>query len=718
MSQTITPLNTVNCNSGTTAVNYYYRAFNLSADFGISDEFNVSSAEFGVETFSGTALNAVINIYSTSGTFPAGFPGNATLQGTATYSVTTADIGNIISVPVSAAIPAGEKMIYELISEDGQASGQALFFGSNNLGETDASYIAAPLCGLSAPTPMASIGFPNVHMVMNVVGEEAEEEDGCLNNTPYGSGTAPSTGCASVTFSTCNFAGEYITMSGAVAGTSYTFMSSVSTDYYTVREGSYDGPVIAFGQQPLTATATASGNLYIHINTDADCGTQNSCRVTSVVCASCPGPADYCAVTSTNTTYGINNFVTTGGVDNINNSGTGPGQYTDFTSMFVSQEAGESVSFTIDPVSGTHGFGIWVDWGDNTCFYDSGDHVYNSGAYISQATGTITVPAGTPAGDYRMRVVGNWLSQNPTPCGNLGSASYGEAEDYTFRVVSEEEDGCLNNTPYGSGTAPSTGCASVTFSTCNFAGEYITMSGAVAGTSYTFMSSVSTDYYTVREGSYDGPVIAFGQQPLTATATASGNLYIHINTDADCGTQNSCRVTSVVCASCPGPADYCAVTSTNTTYGINNFVTTGGVDNINNSGTGPGQYTDFTSMFVSQEAGESVSFTIDPVSGTHGFGIWVDWGDNTCFYDSGDHVYNSGAYISQATGTITVPAGTPAGDYRMRVVGNWLSQNPTPCGNLGSASYGEAEDYTFRVLGDGGGTGDPCDITFPHSNAN
>jgi hypothetical protein len=40
----------------------------------------------------------------------------------------------------------------------------------------------------------------------------------------------------------------------------------------------------------------------------------------------------------------------------------------------------------------------------------------------------------------------------------------------------------------------------------------------------------------------------------------------------------------------------------------------------------------------------------------------------------------------------------PAGNYRMRIVGNWLSTSPTPCGDLGSAGYGEAEDYTFTVI--------------------
>ena len=266
---------------------------------------------------------------------------------------------------------------------------------------------------------------------------------------------------------------------------------------------------------------------------------------------------------------------------------------------------------------------------------------------------------------------------------------------------SPQGDDCLFTSGYGTGSAPVGGCETVVFSTCNFAGEYFTMNNAVAGTSYTFMSNVSTDYMTVRSGSSGGTVVASGPQPLTVTAPANGSLYVHVAANENCGSQSSCRTTSVVCESCAGPTDYCAVTSTNTSYGIDGFVTTGGVDNISNTGTGPGQYTDYTSMFVSAGEGDTVNFVITGLSTSQGYGIWVDWGEDFCFNDTGDQVFNSAGYVNNPTGTITVPAGTPAGDYRMRVVGNWLSSSPTSCGDLGSSAYGEAEDYTFRVLGEG-----------------
>ncbi|MFA7650653.1 MAG: GEVED domain-containing protein, partial [Flavobacteriaceae bacterium] len=143
---------------------------------------------------------------------------------------------------------------------------------------------------------------------------------------------------------------------------------------------------------------------------------------------------------------------------------------------------------------------------------------------------------------------------------------------------------------------------------------------------------------------------------------------------------------------------YCEVTSTSTTNGIGNFTTTGGIMNINNSSTG-GSYSNYTTQSVAQfEGGADVQFTITAANGTTGMGVWIDWNNDLDFDDPGEHIYNSAAYTATGSGTITIPSGTPVGNYRMRVVANWLSTNPTPCGDLGNIAYGEAEDYTFTVI--------------------
>jgi hypothetical protein len=111
----------------------------------------------------------------------------------------------------------------------------------------------------------------------------------CTNTTAFGSATINSTGTL-VTISTCSYAGEYSTISGAVSGQVLRFTSSATGDYITIRSGSFNGPVVAQGASPLQFTNTFNGTLYAHWNTANGCGTQSSCRTTTVQCMSCTAP--------------------------------------------------------------------------------------------------------------------------------------------------------------------------------------------------------------------------------------------------------------------------------------------------------------------------------------------------------------------------------------------------------------------------------------------
>ncbi|MCO6483969.1 MAG: fibronectin type III domain-containing protein, partial [Flavobacteriales bacterium] len=376
----------------------------------------------------------------------------------------------------------------------------------------------------------------------------------------------------------------------------------------------------------------------------------------------------YCQVTSTSTSYGISNFTTTGGYTNIANP-SGPGSYSDYTAQSVSASAGGSVGFSITSASGTAGMGIWIDWNNNLVF-DPSEQVYNAGTYVSTGTGTITVPAGQANGNYRMRVVANWSATNPTPCDNLGAAAYGEAEDYTFAVIAAPT--CL----------PPTGLAASNI-TANSADLSWTASPSNPADGYVW--EVRQGVTVIDNGTTAAGVTTANASGLTANTTYG--LYVR----SDCGGGNL--------SPWAGPVSfytgYCQVTSTSTTYGISNFTTTGGYTNIANT-SGPGSYSDYTAQSVSASAGGSVGFSITSANSTAGMRIWIDWNNNLVF-DPSEQVYNAGGYVSIGTGTITVPAGQAIGNYRMRVVANWLSSSPTPCGDLGYQGYGEAEDYTFTV---------------------
>lgn len=110
----------------------------------------------------------------------------------------------------------------------------------------------------------------------------------CTNTSSYGSGTINTAGLL-VTISTCSFAGEYSTVSGAVSGQTLNFTSSGAGYFITIHSGSYNGPVVAFGNSPLSFANTFTGTLYAHWNTSSACGSASSCTTTTVQCTSCSG---------------------------------------------------------------------------------------------------------------------------------------------------------------------------------------------------------------------------------------------------------------------------------------------------------------------------------------------------------------------------------------------------------------------------------------------
>jgi len=111
----------------------------------------------------------------------------------------------------------------------------------------------------------------------------------CTNTTSFGSATINPAGTITQ-ISTCSFAGEYSTISGAVNGQTLSFTSSVATDFITIHSGSSSGPVVAFGTTPLSFANTFTGTLYAHWNTSSACGAQSACRTTTVQCTSCIPP--------------------------------------------------------------------------------------------------------------------------------------------------------------------------------------------------------------------------------------------------------------------------------------------------------------------------------------------------------------------------------------------------------------------------------------------
>jgi len=171
-SQTIITGNSVSCNAGGLhANNSYFRAFNLT-NFGITEDFDISMVEIGVEQAIGAGGTQPITVYlyTSSTAFPTGYPGSLTQIGTANINVPDQSL-TLFQIPITGTAPAGSELVVEIFTPDGQTAGHSFFIGSNNLGQTGPSYIMAADCGITVPTDVGGIGFPGMHIVMNVTGE-------------------------------------------------------------------------------------------------------------------------------------------------------------------------------------------------------------------------------------------------------------------------------------------------------------------------------------------------------------------------------------------------------------------------------------------------------------------------------------------------------------------------------------------------------------------
>ncbi len=169
-STAITQFNSVSCNAGGLHTdNSYWRAYDLST-MGLPGAVTINNVTFGIEQATGGPQPVTVNLY-TQNAGPA-FPGGTrTLVGTQNFSVPNQALslftGNFATPVV---VPNTAVLIVELFTPSGQATGMSFFIGSNAAAQTGPSYISAAACGIANPTDLAAIGFPNMHIILNLGG--------------------------------------------------------------------------------------------------------------------------------------------------------------------------------------------------------------------------------------------------------------------------------------------------------------------------------------------------------------------------------------------------------------------------------------------------------------------------------------------------------------------------------------------------------------------
>ena len=408
--------------------------------------------------------------------------------------------------------------------------------------------------------------------------------------------------------------------------------------------------------------------------------------------------AAYCTPTASDALFYIVNFSTAGGDTNITNNVTGSGTvnkgYSDYTSLSVSVKQGSS--FTVNfkgNNTDTFGWAVWIDWNKNDMF-DSGERVYNTTAYTNAPATppSINVPAGQAPGDYTLRILADFNLNNPTdPCTVSGTSKYGEAEDYTVRVVSASS---CTGTPTGGTTTLSatTGAPSSAFTAS------VTGDTSASGITYQWeIADASGGPWTSISGATNASA------NLTAPATAGTTKYYRRK--ITCTTSGLSSTSSAVSFS-TAATTYCAPTRTQVDA-INNVTLTGEIAPglVDNTGGGTNSYYVPPTGAGTPTLYPGGSYTISlnaRGSSKHYLVIWIDFDNNgfTATDRVGGTVIASPTNPGTYTASIAIPANAPAGNWRMRVLWQYSTQtdvnyyNDKPCTN---ENFGQTRDYQVTV---------------------
>jgi hypothetical protein len=165
--------NSVACgdsSAGTTADNQYWRRYVFS-EYSLSSPVSIASVDVAVEQTSG-APNVTVTLYTIPHSVAVDTIDTAQLTQIGTASaVAPADATlTTFNVPVqgSVADTAANDLVVEVSTED---SGDAFYIGTTTAAETHPSFLSSTACGITDPTTVGDIGYPNAHAIeaVNIV---------------------------------------------------------------------------------------------------------------------------------------------------------------------------------------------------------------------------------------------------------------------------------------------------------------------------------------------------------------------------------------------------------------------------------------------------------------------------------------------------------------------------------------------------------------------
>jgi len=165
---------------GVASDNEFLRRFFLNADHGITIQYTVTSVDAGIESTTDVAGNGIpVTVTTYSIANGAAFTyANMTSMDANTVTLPDAIDLQILNWVVGGVIldPSADDLIIGLSWADVTDTGDyGIWPGSNAAGQTQPSYLASVGCGIADPMDIAGIGFPDMHLVFTVNGDEAAQ---------------------------------------------------------------------------------------------------------------------------------------------------------------------------------------------------------------------------------------------------------------------------------------------------------------------------------------------------------------------------------------------------------------------------------------------------------------------------------------------------------------------------------------------------------------